>query len=343
MVLYACGSGNGRDRRLYEDERRQNFARPLPLTRARTRGRGEDARGRSESVVSLDRWRAVRSTRTGDGVLWLLKGIDAIAAERDHNLERVPLHRAASYLANFRASDLRDLLSGRDDPNLGRPWSNWDSHIIGLAEGKLRDGELVMLLERRSGAAAATSQHREATIVRTIDRALRGQPLTVDGARFRLVVASALGRLPGRDDYQVVRRAQADALLQKAVVAADQNSTLREALAEARRILAVDEAPARTRAGILLVRYAPLRVAPTGAQSAPVTPAQLKASIAKDWIEIAVETSDGSPFRGHARLEFPDGRVETTVLSDVAVRFEQLVPGSVRVTLLELDGKAWQA
>lgn len=288
----------------------------------------------------LDRRRAVQ-TSTPDGVVWLLKSFDAMIAERDGKFERVPWHRTSSHLRGFRAVDIRDLLSDWGNRTLGLRWPIWDSHIIGLAARKLRDGELVMLVERRSAAPEPEARDREGALARFIDRALRGAPLVVDGTRFRVVAGYALDAMPGRDDYQVVRRAEADALLEKAAAAVP-DPALRDALTQARSMLARDELQARKRDGVLLVRHQPARMSTWSAESTPLTPAQLKAAIAKDWIELEIESADGSPFEGRVQLEFADGRVETTTVSDGVLRFDHLVPGSVRVTLPDVDGAGWR-
>lgn len=288
----------------------------------------------------LDPWRSVAIT-TIKGTVWLVHSFDAACAEREGTYERMTPFEACGHLAEARPADVRALLlAGSPDSGFGSNVRMGDEQLVHLAERKLRDGELAVLRKGGGSRPATTEQDREAAVVRALAPLMSGGHLIVDGRRLRAVASYELDRVPGRDDYEVVRRAEAERLLEKAASTAS-SPALRTALTEARAQLSPDFVPPSRPSGIVLLGHRPRFRRSGGDEAPPVTPAQMKRAVAKHWIEIVVETTDESPFNGRVRLQFADGRIETANASEGVLRYDGILPGSVRVSLPDLDGPAW--
>ncbi len=279
------------------------------------------------------------SIPTRDGVVWLVARFDAWAAERAGTHERLSATEASWCLRGAQASGVQSLLPRGGASGLPFPAS--DGQILAFAERLLKDGELEVVREARSTSQTTAQQDADAHITRKLERLLKGQPLVVQGGRYRVLAGQDVGRLPARDEHQVVSRAAAAKLLAQAATAAA-NAELRTALGAAGERLSPDWQPPQKPCGIVVLRHVPLR-AHSGTETSALTPAALKKAAREDSpidIEIVVIDPSGKPWKGAVHVVAPDGEELEEALTSGKVQLKSLKPGTCAVLLKPSSGSS---
>jgi hypothetical protein len=186
-----------------------------------------------EQVVLVPSSRASRARAEGgyremepQQAIWLLAGMDrwGRACLRD-------------FVAEARLSKL--------------PVSTLGSHKLrSLVRESIENGRLVALRKTECRIGDPTADQRQ--LLKFIEALTRGR-LSHRGRQYKLVVLADLGRVADLDSYEVVRRPEADQILD--VIAADSIADLGILLAQARDKLAADRRPLTLRSGgVILLR-----------------------------------------------------------------------------------------
>ena len=176
-----------------------------------------------------------------------------------------------------------------------------------------------------SGAAPAWQRHRGTR---------PGDVFVATATRYRLVAAASLSRKGAEEE--LVPTPDAIALVTGAALTAALGGLTGAAL--------VHEVRQGT---VVLLRTRPQSIYSQPGPPAPpepTAPPKKAAKPVKDgWIEIEVKDDLGNLRTGDAyKLELPDGRVLTgTVGSNGLISLHGIDPGQAKLTLTELDGKAW--
>ena len=139
----------------------------------------------------------------------------------------------------------------------------------------------------------------------------------------------------GSPDEQVLPLEEARAVLHRAADGHHELGELRH-LVELDRSLVV----VRLRSLTLGGNPSPVAEAPAPPSAPPPKPAKV---VKEGWIEIEVTDELGQPRTGDGyKLQLPDGRVlEGTVGPGGLISVHGIDPGSAKLTLTSLDGRAW--
>jgi hypothetical protein len=131
------------------------------------------------------------------------------------------------------------------------PVSTLGSHKLrSLVRESIENGRLVALRKTECRIGDPTADQRQ--LLKFIEALTRGR-LSHRGRQYKLVVLADLGRVADLDSYEVVRRPEADQILD--VIAADSIADLGILLAQARDKLAADRRPLTLRSGgVILLR-----------------------------------------------------------------------------------------
>jgi outer membrane protein OmpA-like peptidoglycan-associated protein len=239
----------------------------------------------------------------------LVRAIDAVRLCREEGYRRLPHHRTLSLLGSIERRNHGEMRSFLAQVSRGQPGltSIEDVRVVPLLRDLVRSRDIVAVCEGDAGQGAASDATLEQRrLVRAIEALTRGKRLGYQGREYRIVADADMGRLPDRDSYEVVRRADADQVLAGlAKQNAAPSAKLADLLVQARRRLTQDWRPPMTADGLILFRRIP-QVAASGPSSAPVmTPSQMK-KLVSDWIEIEVLDEDGVPYTGSYSLDLPD-------------------------------------
>ena len=180
-----------------------------------------------------------------------------------------------------------------------------DQELLDLVRGHVRTGRLAGV--RPDGTASQhasdeTAQQRR--LVRKIEQGIRGR-LGLAGRAYKLVADVDLGKLPGRDNYEVVRHDEAVEVLAH-LAAQHATSELPELLRQASEKLTRDWRPPLSPDGLVLLRRIIAQTARPVDSWPALTPSQLRKLAKNDWIEIEVVDQDDEPYIGHYRLELAD-------------------------------------
>jgi hypothetical protein len=191
-----------------------------------------------------------------------------------------------------------------------------------------------------SAGAALDGSREQRRLVRKIDVATGGR-LSQGGRQYKLTADADLDRLPDRNSYTVVDRAEAGRVLE--ALAESASHPLEALLLEARDKLTRDWRPPLSPDGLVLVRRMPTPVAAPKDTGPPIAPSQMRALIEAATLEIHVVDLDQEPQEGLAfQITKPDGGSESGQLdADGRARAKSSVPGTFVVTFPELDGADW--
>jgi hypothetical protein len=156
-----------------------------------------------------------------------------------------------------------------------------DAAILSLLGHAIKAGEVVALRgsARTTGVSGnATAEQRR--LIASIAAKVRGG-INHQGRHYRLVADVDLVRVPSRDSYEVVKHDEAVHVLSGLAQQRGQRSDLAPLLAKASSQLAADWRPPFSPDGLILLRKLP-QVASVPYTSAPITPSQMKALLARD-------------------------------------------------------------
>ena len=158
-----------------------------------------------------------------------------------------------------------------------------------------------------------------------------GLSFAVAGQTYRLRRAAGAGA----PDEQLLGLAEGREVLRRAVDWHPELGELRHLIELDRSLVVV-----RLKSLTLGASASPTAQAPAPPSSPPPKPAKV---VKEGWIEIEVTDELGQPRTGDAyRLQLPDGRVlEGTVGPGGMVSVHGIDPGSAKLTLTSLDGRAW--
>ena len=167
---------------------------------------------------------------------------------------------------------LRDFVA---EARLSRlPVSTLSSHKLrSLVRESIENGRLVALRKTECRIGDPTADQRQ--LLKFIEALTRGR-LSHRGRQYKLVVLADLGNVQDLDSYEVVRRPEADQILD--VLAAESIADLGLLLAQARNKLAADRRPLTLRAGVVILLRRTIRPREVSVMHEPViSPSQMKA------------------------------------------------------------------
>lgn len=213
-----------------------------------------------------------------------------------------------------------------------------DQQLLDLVRGHVRTGRLAGV--RPDGAASQqasdeTAQQRR--LIRKIEQSVRGR-LGLAGRAYKLVADADLGKLPGRDDYEVVRHDEAQSALAR-LAAQHAAGELPDLLRQASEKLTRDWRPPLSQPdGIILLRRLPV-IAAIGREAGPaMTPSQLAKLLADEksvTLEVVVLGLDDKPVKGLTYvIEAPDAETHEGDLGGGAkTKITSTKKGTASVTL----------
>ena len=215
-----------------------------------------------------------------------------------------------------------------------------DQEILALVRGHVRTGRLVGV--RPDGGASQqasdeTAQQRR--LIRKIEQGVRGR-LGLAGRAYKLVADADLGKLPGRDDYEVVRHDEAQEVLARL---AGQHATgeLPDLLRQASEKLTQDWRAPHSPDGLVLLRRIIAQATRPVDLGPALTPSQLKKLAKNDWIEIEVVDQDDEPYVGHYRLELADKSLYEGELDEEGLlAFHEIESGNCTLAIGEVKEPA---
>jgi len=218
--------------------------------------------------------------------LILVRATDAVRLGRQSDYEVVPRGQAEAHLDDLAR---RDMMSIRvfcaKLGELRHSLPSLDRHeLLCQIQGLIQRGELVALRAAESepddSRRARVEQRR---LLRAIEAAL-GRWLRHAGRQYRLVTDVDIGRLPDRNNVEVVRHDEAAAVLDAvARRAGPVRSDLAPLLTKAKSRLSRDWRPPSSPDGLVLVRKAvTIASSPRDVEQA-VTPSEMRKLMAKEW------------------------------------------------------------
>jgi hypothetical protein len=184
----------------------------------------------------------------------LLLPADAIRLCRDGGHAALPRNQALAYWATVSRLDhnqTRDFLSQSRLSSF--PLTELDQvQLLGHLRDLLKNDELVIVRESENLADESTSSVlQQRRLVNAIERAARSS-LAFEGRKHKLVAGDDLGRVPNRDQYEVVSRDAAIPVLDG--LARQSDPSLVKLLVEARGLLTRDWRPPLRPDGLVLLK-----------------------------------------------------------------------------------------
>jgi hypothetical protein len=218
-----------------------------------------------------------------------------------------------------------------------------DLELVKAIRQAIQDGRMLVVRAAGEEANASDAVREQRRLVKDIEKHLRGQ-LRHAGRQYRLVADVDLEKVPGRDNYEVVRRNEAQRLLDEVAKQAGTPPEAATLLGKAGGKLTADWQPPFTAPDGLVLLRRMLVVAAAGAPETPViTPSQMVQP--KDYIEIELVDEEGLPFGPEQwELVLPDGTKQTGTLGpDGRAMITDIPPGTCQVAFPELDSESWSA
>ena len=174
-----------------------------------------------------------------------------------------------------------------------------DGDLLALLRSSLKRHELVVLREGQGEVNIrdkATLENRR--LVREIEASSRHR-LGHAGRQYKLVVDVDLAKIPDRDSYEVVRRADATRVLEALANQASSGSPFAVAFTKAREKLTADWRPPFSPEGLILLRRIVTRAAIKVNHEPPITPSQLRTLLEEQTValEIVVVGWDDKPIK----------------------------------------------
>jgi hypothetical protein len=261
---------------------------------------------------------------------------------REEGCERLPSREA---LRHFDARDRQASWQIRQfvaDARLGNfDLSRMDDYeVLDVIRDALRDGRLIAVQKGagKSDSPSATVGLRR--LVVQVEKATRGK-LSYGGRQYKLVVDLDLGRVPGRDYYEVASQSEARAVLDSA---ASEQGASADLLKKASEKLTKDWRPPFSEPdGLILLRRIPVSVAAPKDTGPAIAPSQMKTLLEKAWIGIVVVDNFGRPWHGDVQLRLASGEERACPTDDNGeIHLDRIRPGAVEAVLPKLDHDAYQ-
>jgi antitoxin (DNA-binding transcriptional repressor) of toxin-antitoxin stability system len=204
--------------------------------------------------------------------VWLMRATDAIRLCRTGSFRALPRHQAELHLTAMALKSrpaLRDFIDRTRLSSL--PLCRVDeSRLTELLRRLVAGGELVLAQECAEVVSSSASA-RQRRLIREI-QAKFGQALSHEGRQYRLVADVDLGRMVGRDFYEVSSHKEAIQVLE--VVSKRSDPSVAVLLEQARGLLSPDWRPPFAPDGLVLLRRPVAVVAPVRLADA-ITPSQM--------------------------------------------------------------------
>lgn len=246
--------------------------------------------------------------------VWLVRATDALGlCHAGGGFRALPRHQAELYLAAIGPASrpaLRDFISRTRLSSFPLCQVD-DCRLVELLTRLIAGADLVLVQECAAEvkSSASATQRR---LVREIRAKLR-QPLSHEGRQYRLVADVDLGRMAGRDVYEVSNHKEATLVLD--VVSKRSEPALALLLEQARGLLAPDWRAPFAPDGLVLLRKAVAVVAPVRLEEA-LTPSQL-AKLMEPKVRFAPSLQVHGPVRLSAAV-----KVEPPLRFDVGAQTE---------------------
>lgn len=273
--------------------------------------------------------------------------------EGPHGVLSLPFHdtlAAAQWLRGLAPGELRRLAHAVLDAELLHRLT--DAALADQLGAMISTGELRVLpgKRQRQRPQAAGSQPTDD------ERLLRRLPTTshsfyFEGERWRIVDALHWASLRGSEDerFDIVPRAQAEAVLQRLMRAANLPQDEAAALAEVLPRLPEQWRPIQPSPGLLLIRMADRawnREASNLAEA--ITPSQMgkPKETVDHWIKIELVDTDNLPVPGAAyKVALPDGAIREGRLDDQGQAYigGLVTGGQCKVCFPQIDSQEWRA
>jgi hypothetical protein len=263
---------------------------------------------------------------------------------REEGCEDLPVDEALRHFDWLNHQSLsREIRRFVSDAGLSRDLREMkDWEVCDLVRVAIKTRAVVCL--RKSDKAGkpvdATTEQRH--LVRNIDKQTRGH-LNFSGRQYKLVVDVDLGKVSGRNSYEVARRDEAlrvlDGLAKEAGTAGDLGALLVQASAK----LTPDWRPPSQPDGLILLRRIRQSNAPVKDTGPAITPSQVKALLERAWIGIVVVDNFGRPWHGDVQLRLASGEDRACSTDDNGeIHLDRIRPGAVEAVLPKLDHDAYQ-
>ena len=243
-----------------------------------------------------------------DEKLVLVQGTDAIRLTREGSYVAVPpsqAHATLQAMGRWNMGSVRAFASGARLSS--SPLSALtDQAVLGLLGGAVKNGVLVVLCEGQGGDSETTGGAKEQRrLVRKIESQNRGG-LSLAGRQYKLVADVDLAKVPDRNSYEVVGRADATQILDAVAHQPGANAEVATLVIEAQGKLTRDWRSPLSPDGLVLLRRNRAPLASSVIPEAAVTPSQIKAMLTQtEWIEIELVDDEGKPFDGLFNIGFP--------------------------------------
>ncbi len=252
---------------------------------------------------------SLRVSSSPGAQILLVRATDALRLCREAGYRLLPAHRTLPLLGTLdrRAQgEVRAFVAHVSRTRL-RLEGAQDALVLASLRELVRSQDVVAICEgdtSQSPDGDGTAEQRR--LVRAIAALTRGGRLAYQGRGYRLVAAPDLGRLPDRDSYEVVRRADAEQILTGlANHSTAPSAQLASLLTQAKGMLAHDWRPPMAPDGLVLFRRISTVAASSPSSDPAITPSQMK-KLVSDWIEIEVADEDAVPYTGSYALDLPD-------------------------------------
>lgn len=281
----------------------------------------------------------------GDPVL-LVGAVDAIRLCREGGYAALEAGQAVCAVESRPrrlADDIREFLARASLSSF--PLSSLDDfQVIQLIAKRIRSRDLVAVqrVEESSAAGEADKTAELRRLVRDIESKTRGR-LAFAGRQYKLVVDAQLANLPGRDNYQVVPRDEAQQILSGIASQPGTQAELKPLLAEANSAVSPDWRPPLNPDGLVLLRRIPTVGSKAPEQVAPMTPSQLRKAMLT-WITIDVVDEDDNPWSGAVDMTLTNGSQRSFRMSEAGTfHQDEIQPGTVTVKFKgdKTDQKGW--
>jgi len=274
-----------------------------------------------------------------DAAVVLVPSMDALDLRRDEGYEDVPAREALRIfdkMDRLPSWEMRDFAARARLPRVYLHETD-DQQLLFMIRQAIADSRLIAF-RKSDGAGKTTSETVERRrLVRQIEQQTRGR-LNFSGRQYKLVVDVDLGKVPGRDNYEVVGREDARRVLGGLAKQSGTAGDLVGWLTSAIEKLTPDWRPPRQPDGLILLRRIKAQVAPIDSAEPALTPSQLKKLARKtDWIEVEVVDQDGEPYTGQPyHFELPDATSSDGNFNEEGFLGNyELDPGHCKLTLTD--------
>jgi hypothetical protein len=217
-----------------------------------------------------------------------------------------------------------------------------DQDVVEVVTASIRRGDLVGLRKGQVAAAATEPTVEQRRLAADVERQTRGR--LREGSRdYKLVAGADLARVPDRNGYEVVARAEATRVLSELAKQSGGRADASDLFGRARDKLSPDWRPPLAPNGLVLLRKIHAPQAVIASPEPAITPSQLRALTASGWIEIEFVDELGEPVEAAYLVELPDSTlVEGASTQDGTLSRANIKQGICHLTLPTLDAARWR-